>query len=123
MSASRPFSSQFADSFGPLPAPPVDVAGWPAIEDLEQFTRQGKDDIMQWALGASIAYGQKVLDESDQIVNEPSNSVFMACLDYAAALYTARNGGVDLTVDLTEGSTPLQRYRKILLADRAVGFA
>lgn len=97
---------------------------WPNISDFQKFVRQTTtDEVADWALAASIAYGEKVLSETDALINEPSEAVFNAALEYAAALYTARNGGVDLTVDMGEGSTPLQRYRKILLVDRPVGFA
>lgn len=97
---------------------------WPTIGDMVKFTRQQtSDDVMQWALDSSVAYGTKVLAESDQVENDPSDSVFWGCLDYASALYTNRNGGVDLVVDPGDGTTPLQRYRKVLLVDRAVGFA
>lgn len=97
---------------------------WPTIANLQSFLRQPVvDDVMTWALDASIEYGQTVLLQLDADAPLPDDSVFFACLDYASALYTARNGGVDLTVDIGEGSTPLQRYRKVLLVARPVGFA
>ena len=98
---------------------------WPTTSDLQTFLRQSApDDVMTWALEASIQYGQTVLAEMGSVdPPQPDDSVFFGCLDYASALYTARNGGVDLTVDIGEGSTPLQRYRKVLLVSRPVGFA
>jgi hypothetical protein len=97
---------------------------WPTIEDLEKFTRQTADDVMQWALDASIQYGTTVLDvDADGVPYPPDASVFNACLDYAGTLYTQRIGGNDVFVTGVEGSTPQQRYRRILLASRPVGFA
>lgn len=96
---------------------------WPTINELAVFTRQQVDETMDWALDAAISYGQTVLASSNLVPNEPDASVFNGCLDYAASLYTARIGGVDLTIEPGEGSTPLQRYRKLLLVSRPVGFA
>lgn len=96
---------------------------WPTITDLETFVGQSGDATLDWALAAAIDYGAGVLDSTDGVFNDPDDAVFQACLDYASSLYTMRIGGNDIMVSGVEGTTPQQRYRRILLASRPVGFA
>lgn len=100
---------------------------WPTIDDAATFTSQSATDAtLQWALDASIQYGKTVLGsvvvDGLEVPVEPDDSVFHACLDYAGSLYTQRIGASDVVVD-AYGTTPQQRYRRVLLASRYVGFA
>jgi len=98
------------------------VTGWPTISDLSVFTGVDEQDAtLLWALDSAIDYGSSVL--SDLFVGTVPPAVFGACLDYAGSVYTERIGQNDIIIDGAQGSTPQQRYRRILLALRYVAIA
>lgn len=102
--------------------PRASITGWPTIEDLGIFTGQDvSDEVLQSALKGAIDYGAGVL--SDRFVGTVPDSVFQACLDYAGSIYTQRIGQADILVEGIQGTTPQQRYRRILLAARFVAIA
>jgi hypothetical protein len=102
-------------------------AMWPTIADLEQFTKVFADPVQEWALNAAVAYGVEVLGSTTvggvTTVNPPDASVFAGCLDYAASIYTQRISQADFFTSPEQGSTPQQRYRRLLLASRYVAIA
>ena len=98
------------------------ATGWPTISDLSTFTGQPESDAdLQWALDAGIDYGNLVLGNRWQ--GTYMDSVFRACLDYSASIYSARIGQADVMVETYYGSTPLNRYRRVLLANRYTAIA
>jgi len=101
----------------------VPPLNWPTITDLEAFVRvsAADDPVMQWSLDSAINYAKIVLGVTD--LPQPSESVFFACVEYAGSLYTQRTGQADYYTSPNEGSTPMQRYRKILLVNRPVAIA
>ena len=103
-------------------------SSWPTIDALSLFTGQPPSPVLQWALDASVSYGMTVLAETSNgdgttTVNEPNPSVFNGCLDYAASIYTQRISQADFFTSAEQGSTPQQRYRRLLLASRYVAIA
>lgn len=111
-----------SDSAAEVNAPRASITGWPTIEDASEFTGVDVgDEVLQQALAGAIDYGNIVL--SDRFVGTVPTSVFAACLDYTGSMYTQRIGQADILVDGVQGSTPQQRYRRILLANRFVGIA
>jgi hypothetical protein len=98
------------------------ITGWPEIADLSVYTGvDSTDPSLQWALDGAIDYGNLVL--SDRFIGVVPESVFRAALDYAGSIYTERIGQADLIVEGYQGSSPQQRYRRILLANRFVAIA
>jgi hypothetical protein len=101
----------------------ANLTGWPDIADLSVFTGVDQTDpSLQWALDGAIDYGNAVL--GDRFTGVVSHSVYRACLDYAGSIYVERVGQADLIVEgMGQGSSPQQRYRRILLANRFVALA
>lgn len=100
----------------------AEITGWPDIADLAVYTGVDQaDPSLQWALDGAVDYGNLVL--SDRFVGVVPASVFRACLDYAGSIYTERIGQADLMIEGFQGSSPQQRYRRILLANRFVSIA
>lgn len=98
------------------------ITGWPEIADLSVYTGVDSTDAsLQWALDAAVDYGNVVL--SDRFTGVVPESVFRACLDYAGSIYTERIGQADIIIEGYQGSSPQQRYRRILLANRYVAIA
>ena len=98
------------------------ITGWPEIADLSVYTGVDQTDAaLIWALDAAIDYGNLVL--GDRFVGVVPDSVFRAALDYAGSIYTERIGQADIIIEGYQGSSPQQRYRRILLANRFVAFA
>jgi len=98
------------------------ITGWPDIADLSVYTGVDQaDPSLQWALDASVDYGNVCL--SDRFAGVVPASVFRACLDYAGSIYTERIGQADLIIEGYQGSSPQQRYRRVLLANRFVAIA
>ncbi len=96
--------------------------GWPSIDDLSAYTGVPvTDPMLQVALDAAIDYGSLVL--GDRFSGPVQGSVKQACLDYAGSIYTTRIGQSDVSVEQFLGSTPLTRYRRILLANRYTAIA
>lgn len=110
-----------------MPDTPVDVpssaaTGWPTLEDLRDFTGVKTDDAMLTAaLAAAISYGETTL--GDRYVGPVNASIFRGCLDYAGSIYTERIGQADVTIEAFYGSTPLARFRKLLLVSRFTAIA
>lgn len=103
---------------------PVTLAtDWPTIEDMEAFTgvSAANDPMLQVALDAAISYGASTL--GDRYVGPINGSIFRGCMDYAGSIYTERIGQADVTVETYFGSTPLTRYRKLLLTSRFTALA
>jgi hypothetical protein len=100
----------------------ADITGWPDIADLSVYTGVDQTDpALQWALDGAVDYGNLVL--SGRYTGVVSASIFRACLDYAGSIYTERIGQADLMVEGFQGSSPQQRYRRVLLANRYVAIA
>jgi hypothetical protein len=59
----------------------------------------------------------------DRYVGPVNDSISRACLDYAASIYTERIGQNDVAIEGFLGSTPMTRYRRILLANRFTAIA
>jgi hypothetical protein len=98
------------------------ITGWPDIADLSVYTGVDQaDPSLLWALDAAIDYGNVVL--TGRYAGVVPASVFRACLDYAGSIYTERIGQADIIVEGFQGSSPQQRYRRILLANRFVAIA
>jgi hypothetical protein len=98
------------------------ATGWPLIEDASKYTGiPATDDILIWALESAVDYGSLTLGE--RYGGPVTGSVFQACLDYAGSVYTERIGQSDISVEQFLGSTPLTRYRRILLANRYTAIA
>jgi hypothetical protein len=98
------------------------ITGWPEIADLAVYTGVDQTDAsLLWALDAAVDYGNVVL--SDRFVGVVPDSVFRACLDYAGSIYTERIGQADIIIEGYQGSSPQQRYRRVLLANRFVAIA
>lgn len=106
---------------------PVDVTpslatGWPEIADLAAYTGVPESDpVLVNALGAAVDYGLITL--GDRYVGPIGGAVFRACMDYAGSIYTERIGQADVTIEAIYGSTPITRYRRILLASRFTAIA
>jgi len=98
------------------------ATGWPTIDDIAAYTGVPKTDVMlQVALDAAIDYGSLTL--GDRYGGPVTDSIKHACLDYAGSIYTNRIGQADVAVEAYLGSTPLSRYRRILLANRYTAIA
>lgn len=99
-----------------------DATGWPTINDLSVYTGVPETDpALQWALDGSVDYGLIVL--GDRFVGPVSDTIFRACLDYAGSIYTERIGQADVAAEAYYGSTPLNRYRRVLMANRFTAIA
>lgn len=96
---------------------------WPTLEQYATYLRLTSpfDDAVQQTLDAAISYGTRT--GGDAFATEVPDDVFQACLDYAGSLYMERIGQSDQFTDPVQGSTPQQRYRRIILSARMVGFA
>ena len=90
---------------------------------MEAFTgvQASNDPMLQVALDAAISYGASTL--GDRYAGPVNASVFRGCLDYAASVYTERIGQADVAIESFYGSTPLSRYRKLLLSSRFTAIA
>jgi len=98
------------------------ITGWPEIADLSVYTGvDATDPSLLWALDAAIDYGNNVL--GDRFTGVVPDSIFRASMDYAGSIYTERIGQADLIIEGYQGSSPQQRYRRVLLANRFVAFA
>jgi hypothetical protein len=98
------------------------ITGWPTITDLSVYTGVDQTDpSLQWALDASVDYGNVCL--TDRFIGVVPESVFRACMDYAGSIYTERIGQADIMIEGFQGSSPQQRYRRVLLANRFVALA
>lgn len=98
------------------------AVGWPTIDDLSKFAGVPvTDDALIWSLEGAIDYGSAVL--GDRFLGDITESAFRACLDFAASIYTERIGQSDFTIEGYLGSTPMTRYRRVLLANRFTAFA
>lgn len=96
--------------------------GWPTIDELATFTGvPASDAALIVSLDGAIDYGSSVL--GDRWSGDVSPSIHRACLDYAASIYTERIGRSDIMIEGFLGSTPLQRYRRSLLANRFTAIA
>lgn len=98
------------------------ITGWPDIADLSVYTGVDQTDpALIWALDAAIDYGNVCL--TDRFTGTVPDSVFRAAMDYAGSIYTERIGQADLIIEGYQGSSPQQRYRRVLLANRFVSIA
>jgi hypothetical protein len=96
--------------------------GWPTIDELSLFTGvPATDETLIASLQGGIDYGSLVL--GDRWTGDVSDSIHRACLDYAGSIYTERIGRADVAIEGFLGSTPLSRYRRILLANRFTAIA
>ena len=101
---------------------PSPATGWPTIDDLSVYTGvPASDPNLVDALEASISLGSLIL--GDRYSGPISESVKRAAMDYAGSIYTERIGQADVSVEAFYGSTPLSRYRKILLTNRFTAIA
>lgn len=97
---------------------------WPTIEQFIAFLRldhSSVDESVQQSLDAAIEYGRRTGGEAFETV--VPDDVFQACMDYGGSLYMERIGRGDQYTDPVQGSTPQQRYRRIILSARMPGFA
>jgi hypothetical protein len=102
--------------------PPSGATGWPTIDDLATFTGQpATDPDLVFALDAAISYGELTL--GDRYLGPVSSSIHRAAMDYAGSIYTERIGQADVTIESFYGSTPLSRYRRILMTNRFTALA
>lgn len=101
---------------------PSSATGWPTIDDLSAYTGvPAADPTLVDALEASISLGSMIL--GDRYVGPINGAIQRAAMDYAGSIYTERIGQADVTVESIYGSTPLSRYRKILLSSRFTAIA
>lgn len=101
---------------------PSSATGWPTIDDLSVYTGvPASDPTLVDALEASINLGGLIL--GDRYAGPISDSAKRAAMDYAGSIYTERIGQADVTVESFYGSTPLSRYRKVLLTNRFTAIA
>jgi hypothetical protein len=101
------------------------MSAWPVYADLEAFLRlpgaAATDQALTESLDAAVSYGKLTLGEGFE--TDVPDHVRTGCLDYAGSLYMERVGGSDQFTDAVQGSTPQQRFRRLLLASRMPGFA
>jgi hypothetical protein len=108
-------------------ASPVNVGringtGWPTIDELALFSGvPATDETLLSSLSGAIDYGSLTL--GDRWTGDVSDSIHRACMDYAASIYTERIGRADVQIEGFLGSTPLSRYRRVLLANRFTAIA
>lgn len=107
---------------GPVDVPRTTALGWPTIDDLASYAGvPASDPTLIASLDGAIDYGLLVL--GDRYIGPVMGSVFRACLDYAASIYTERIGQADVQAEAFFGSTSITRYRRILLANRYTAIA
>lgn len=101
---------------------PSPATGWPTIDDLSAFTGvSASDPTLQTALDAAISLGSLIL--GDRYAGPVSPVIKQAAMDYAGSTYTERIGQADVAVEAFYGSTPLSRYRRILMTNRFTAIA